>query len=227
MYAMNTYGAPGFLSQLAPQIVAEVQTATEIKKFTNNPAIIGQYVETSVRRFIRGYLSPIRVSTGGVIDESQTPGDYIPQLDTIAWIPGPVAAVFQIEDFGLVPRSSCLGVLEIKASAYGSAVDDLDQRTSPEFVEPLTPPLTAAELPFLKGRIFGLGVVSLLEQGQQGNSKLKQLRNEKRVSVIYRQDGDRLVPEEHDIYRLVNFLSALRLRASKREGVMAINLSEG
>ena len=118
---MASYGAPAFLNQLAAQIVAEIQTAIEIKKFTSNTAIIGQYVEASVRQFIRKYLSPIRISTGGVIDQDQTPGGYIPQLDTIAWIPGPVAAIFEVGDFGLVPRSSCLGILEIKSSAYSGA----------------------------------------------------------------------------------------------------------
>jgi hypothetical protein len=160
---MGSYGAPAFLNQLAAQIVAEIQTAAEIKRFTSNTAIIGQYVEASVRQFIRKYLSPIRVSTGGVIDQDQTPGGYIPQLDTIAWIPGPVAAIFEIGDFGLVPRSSCLGVLEIKSSAYGSAVDDLDERTSPAFVKPVTAPIAVAEWPLVNDRTFGLGVVSVYE----------------------------------------------------------------
>jgi hypothetical protein len=220
---MGSYGAPAFLNQLAAQIVAEIQTAVEIKRFTSNTAIIGQYVEASVRQFIRKYLSPIRVSTGGVIDQDQTPGGYIPQLDTIAWIPGPVAAIFEIGDFGLVPRSSCLGVLEIKSSAYGSAVDDLDKRTSLAFVKPVTAPIAVAESPLGDDRTFGLGVVSLLEEDQKGTSKLKELRTQDRVSVIYEQDGDKFLPQELDIYRLVNFLTVLRFRASKRDGQFAIN----
>jgi hypothetical protein len=139
---MASYGAPAFLKQLAPQIVAEIQKATEIRKFTNNADIVGKYVEASVRRFVRKYLAPIRVSTGGVIDENQTPGASIPKLDTIAWIPGPVAAVFEVGDFGLVPRSSCLGILEIKSSAYPKAVKELDKRTRPAFVTPLRLPLS-------------------------------------------------------------------------------------
>lgn len=221
--AGDPYEAPAFLSQLAPQIVAEIQTAKEIKKFTNNPAIIGQYVEASVRQFIRKYLAPIRVSTGGVIDQFQTPGGFIPQLDTIAWIPGPVAAVFEVGDFGLVPRSSCLGILEIKSSAYGSAVSDLEERTGPEFVRPLTAFLGEAESP-LGDRDFCLGVVSLLQKEQRGNPKLEELRQKERVSVIYEQVGNKLVPQEVDIYRLINFLTALRYRASKRDGQHAINL---
>jgi hypothetical protein len=221
---MAPYGAQAFLQQLAPQIVAEIQTAAEIKRFTSNTAIIGLYVEASVRQFIRKYLSPIRVSTGGVIDQDQTPGGYTPQLDTIAWIPGPVAAVFEIGDFGLVPRSSCLGILEIKSSGYANAVDELDERTKGSFVKPLTAHVASAEFPLLDDRVFGLGVVSLLEERQRGNSKLKELRAQERVSVIYEQDGDKFLPQEPDIYRLVNFLTVLRFRAAKRDGQIAINL---
>jgi len=48
---MVSYSSPSdFLKLVAKQIVAEIQTAEEIRKFTNNPAIVGQYVETSVRQ---------------------------------------------------------------------------------------------------------------------------------------------------------------------------------
>ncbi len=221
---MASYGAPDFLKLLAAQIVAEIQTAAEIKKFTNNTALIGQYVEASVRQFVRKYLSPIRVSTGGVIDQHQTPGGRIPQLDTIAWIPGPVAAVFEVGDFGLVPRSSCLGILEIKSSAYGDAVTELDERTSPAFVDPVTAPLVTTESDIPRKACFGLGVISLLQEDQRSNSKLKELRDQERVTVIYEQDGEKFVPQESDIYRLVNFLTILRFRASKRDGLLAVNL---
>ena len=226
---MASYGAPAFLNLLARQIVAEIQTAKEIKEFTNNTDIIGKYVETSVRRFVRKYLAPIRVSTGGVIDQDQTPGGPIPQLDTIAWIPGPVAAVFEVGDFGLVPRSSCLGILEIKSSAYPEGVDKLDERTSPEFVTPITGLLVPAEsaVPVLHDRrVFSLGVISLVEEGQRGNSKLRELQQQGRVAAIYAQDGGEFVPQGPDIYRLVNFLILLRLRASIRDGIHLANYVE-
>jgi hypothetical protein len=225
----SAYGAPAFLTLLASQIVAEIQTAAEIKKFTNNTALIGQYVEASVRQFVRKYLSPIRVSTGGVIDQDQTPGGYIPQLDMIAWIPGPVAAVFEVGDFGLVPRSSCLGILEIKSSAYSGAVDELETWTSPAFVHPVTAPLgPESEVALVSvlgvSRAFGLGVISLLRADQRGNSKLEELRKQERVAVMYEQVDDKFVPQQQDIYRLVNFLMILRFRASKRDGLFAIDL---
>jgi len=224
------YGARDFLKLLARQIVAEIQPAREIKEFTNNTAIVGQYVEASIRRFVRKNLAPIRVSTGGVIDQNQTRRGPIPQLDTIAWIPGPVAAVFEVEDFGLVPRSSCLGILEVKSSAY--AVDELEKRTSRAFVDPITASLEAPEsaIPRLRDRLrdrrgFGLGVISLLQEDQRGNSQLQELRRQERVAVIYEEDGDRFVEQGEDIYHLVNFLDLLRLRASMRQGLLGINLA--
>ena len=135
---MASYEPSAFLKQLAPQIIAELKPPTDLKEFTNNSDIVGDYVEAGVRQFVRRYLAPIRVSTGGVIDQAQSPGGHIDQLDTIAWIPGPVAAIFEIGDFGLVPRSSCLGILEIKSSAYTGAVDKLEERTSRTFVDPIT-----------------------------------------------------------------------------------------
>lgn len=222
---MASYGALPFLRQLAPQIVAEIQTAVQIKKFTNNTALIGQYVETNIRQFVRRYLSPIRVSTGGVIDQDQTPGAYIPQLDMIAWIPGPVAAIFEVGDFGLVPRSSCLGILEIKSSAYSDAVQNLEEKTDPLFVRPRTAAMIEAESLAFGDQIFGLGVVSLLQEDQKSSSKLKTLRDEQRVIVIYEQDGDKLIAQDTDIYKLVNFLNRLRSRAWRREGAASVNLS--
>lgn len=222
---MAPYGTAAFLEQLAPQIVAEIQTAAEIKKFTSNTEIVGQYVEASVRQFIRKYLAPIRVSTGGVIDQEQTPGAYIPQLDTIAWIPGPVSAIFEVGDFGLVPRSSCLGIIEVKSSGYSGAIDDLELRTAPEFVKPLTAELRGdTELRDLGDRVFALGVISLLQNDQKGSLKLKELRDQERISVIYEQDGDRFISQQADIYRLINFLAALRYRAAQRAGLFAICL---
>jgi hypothetical protein len=223
---MSPYEAREFLRLLAPQIVAEIETAEQIKEFTNNTDIIGAYVEASVRRFIRNYLAPIRVSTGGVIDQNQTPREHIPQLDIIAWIPGPVAAVFEVGDFGLVPRSSCLGLLEIKSSAYPKGVKDLDERTDPAFFTPVTEPLTELESRTLalNNQPLGLslGVISLLKKGQRRTSKLEELRQQNRVAVIYAQVGDEFVPQGRDIYRLINFLTKLRLRASLRDGLTFI-----
>jgi hypothetical protein len=76
------------------------------------------------------------------------------------------------------------------------------------------------------GRSFSLGVISLLKEDQHGSSKLQELRQQERVAVIYAQDGDKFVPQDRDIYRLINFLTILRFRASAREGLLFINYVE-
>jgi len=93
----------------------------------------------------------------------------------------------------------------------------------PHSLNQLQRPYALAESPALGDWTFGLGVVSLLQEDQRSNSDLKELRKQERVSVIYEQNGDKFVPQELDIYRLVNFLTILRFRASKREGLIAIN----
>lgn len=226
---MAQYGASAFLKQLAPQIVAELKPPKELKTFTNNSDIIGDYVEAGVRQFVRKYLSPIRVSTGGVIDQNQSPGGHIDQLDTIAWIPGPVAAVFEFGDFGLVPRSSCLGILEIKSSAYSGAVEKLEERTRKTFVDPITADLDERGMEgelqgWFSTRCFGMGIVSFLQENQRGNAQLKELRDADRVAVIFEEDGEESKPQVDDIYRFLNFLAILRFRASKRDGRVGINL---
>jgi hypothetical protein len=40
--------------------------------------------------------------------------------------------------------------------------------------------------------------------------------------VIYDQKGDTFEPQSRDIYRLINFLMALRYRASARDGLAFI-----
>ncbi len=83
---MPTYTPSKFLHQLAPHILADLQPPQALKQFTSNSDVVGAYIEAGVRKFVRTYLSPIRVSTGAVIDQAQSPGSKIPQLDTIAWI---------------------------------------------------------------------------------------------------------------------------------------------
>ncbi len=86
---MAPYDPKTFLEQLAPHILAELKPPEDLKKFTRNSDVVGHYVEASVRQLVRRYLAPIRVCTGAVIDQAQSPGsEKIPQLDTIAWIPG-------------------------------------------------------------------------------------------------------------------------------------------
>ena len=231
---MTAWDPKAFLDELAPQILAELKPPTNLKKFTRNSAIVGDYVEAGVRRLVRRYLVPIRVSKGAVIDQGQEPGSKtIPQLDTVAWIPGPVSAVFEIDDFAIVPRSSCLGILEIKSSAYPHAVTSLEERTDPTFAGPLTASIddTGGYEGNLNGYVgsggcFAMGVVSILLKNQAGNPNILKLREDGRIVVLFEEgeEEDTFVPHNQDIYRLIHFLGLLRLRAALRDGRVGINM---
>jgi len=209
---MTPYDPADFLKQLAPNILAELTPPTELKRFTTNPALVGAYVEAGVRQFVRRYLAPIRVCTGAVIDQKQTPGSIsIPQIDTIAWVPQPVSAVFEIGEFAVIPRSSSLGILEVKSSAYD--VNKLEEQTDPERIKSLT--AEPVETETTKGSIFGMGIVSVLQKNQS-NGTLEDLRVANRVVVLFHEHDEGYEPQVEDIYRLVNFLAALRMRAAER-----------
>jgi hypothetical protein len=70
-----------------------------------------------------------------------------------------------------------------------------------------------------------MGVVSLLQENQRSSTKLAELRRTGRVSVLFEEDGDDSIPQQEDIYRLVNFLAVLRFRAVVRDGRIGINMN--
>ena len=210
-----------FLEALAPHLLAELRPPSEFARFTRNSAVVGAYVESAVRQLIVRYVAPLRVSTGAVIDQSNKPFDpRLPQLDTIIWAPSPAPAVFQVGEFALVPRSSSFGVLEVKSSAYD--IDSLDKRLGPTLIRKLT----ADPLPeesCLGHFSAALGVVCV-RLANQSRSKLDRMRNAERVVVLFDQVGRQYVPRTKDIYRLVNFLAAIRLRGRVHEGQLTIDL---
>jgi hypothetical protein len=106
-----------FLERLARPLLAELASVNSLKEFTTNSDVIGAHAEAVVRRLVARTVHPLRVSTGTVIDVGIPPGDTL-QFDTIVWFPLPVAAVFEIDNFGVVTRGSTMALLEIKRSVY-------------------------------------------------------------------------------------------------------------
>jgi hypothetical protein len=128
-----------------------------------------------------------------------------------------VPAVFAAGEFAMVPRSSSFGVLEVKSSAYDIA--KLDKRLAPGLLRRLV----AARLQGEPKPVLGMGVVCV-RLANQSARKLARMRNAGSVVVLFDQVGDRYVPRVKDIYRLVNFLAAVRLRARFHQGLVNINL---
>jgi hypothetical protein len=216
------HGPADFLKLLAPQILAELRPPTEIKRFTRNPAVVGAYIETAVREFVRRQVQPLRVATGAVIDQDNIPGDVkLPQIDTIVWAPSPVPAVFQVGEFGLVPRRSAFGILEIKSSAYD--IPALDKTLAAAVIKRATADHLPGEEEFMHGAAPGLGVVCLRAKGQSAK-KLEGMTHRERVVVLFEEAGDKIVPRPAEVYRLVNFLGLLRMRGRLHEGQVQINI---
>src|ERR1700704_171401 len=93
-----------YLTNVAAQLVHELQPVLQIKEVTSNSELLGMYAEASLRRLVQRVVHPMRVSTGAVLDYPMP--DQLRQIDIVIWAPFPAPAVFEVEDFALVPRSS-------------------------------------------------------------------------------------------------------------------------
>jgi hypothetical protein len=124
------------------------------------------------------------------------------QIDIIIWAPFPAPALFDVEGFGLVPKSSAFGVIEVKRSNY-SGVDeqlegfmaDVDARKI--VAEPGGP---IADY----GRSPGIGVICVLEE--KPSARLQSLIDGDKVVAIFERTGDTARVRPRDVLVLVNFL---------------------
>jgi hypothetical protein len=219
--AKSSFDVQTFLEAIAPQVLAELRPPAELKTFTTNPAVVGGYVEGAVRALVKRYVFPLRVATGAVVDQRNIPGAKdLPQIDTIVWTPSPVPAIFAAGEFAVVPRSSAMGVLEVKSSAYD--VRALDDALDPARVAKVTadPPQGDETLRHV---VPALGVVCVRQEGQ-GSPLLEDLRRTDRVVVLFEEQKGSFAPQPADIYKLLNFLASLRLKAHHLEGRVRIRV---
>jgi hypothetical protein len=200
-----------FSSLVAEQLVHEMEPVLHIKRFTENSALLGAYAEATVRRLTRRIVHPMRVSTGAVLDHPMP--EKLRQLDLIIWAAFPAPALFEIDDFALVPRSSAFGAVEIKRSNYKGVDESIE-----EFVAAVeTEPLLAAPMPQLGDTPPALlGVIPVLEQGP--SRRLTKLIDDKRAVAIFEQKVGGSVVRLKDVVQLVNFLNYVRWRFSIRLG---------
>jgi hypothetical protein len=148
----------------------------------------------------------MRICTGAVLDLPIP--NPLRQIDIIIWAPYPAPAIFEVEGFGLVPKSSAFGVLEVKRSNYGDAVDKLegflaDVEAKRIVAEPAGP------MEDYK-RSAGLGVISVLETAP--SSRLQALIEEEKVVAIFENFGDKPRVRTKDVLVLVNFLHYITWR---------------
>jgi hypothetical protein len=140
----------------------------------------------------------MRICTGAILDFPMP--EKLTQLDVIIWSPFPVPAVFESQGFGLVPRSSAFGVLEVKRSNYPDAISDLDE-FSRNIGSVFDPPHGAVD-DF--GRTNGMGVVSVLTQPPC--ARLQTLISEQKAVAIFDATGEVPTVRAADVLTLTNFL---------------------
>lgn len=150
--------------------------------------------------------SPMRVCTGAILDFP--PPSKLRQIDAIIWAPYPAPAILEADGFGLVPRSSAFGVLEVKRSNYSDVDDALEDFAST---------FTAAKPVMLLSDDYsiyatpGMGVVCVLET--KASKRLASLFDSQRaVAIIKAIDGREPEVCGEGILRLINFLGTVSWR---------------
>lgn len=221
-----------FLRALADQLTNELRPSESIHRFTTNPDVFGAYAEASLRSFVLKVVFPLRVCTGAVVSEQLcSEPDKVPQIDTIIWSPSPAPAVYTAGDFGLVPRGSVFGIMEIKRSAYAGVGSNLAERLDDNRVFSLVSDIGRgqheAQLLSDDRNVYplfpALGVV-VLRRPKQYDTELDRLCSTGRAVVLFEYRDQELVPNPTAIYRLVNFLAMTRQRARAMDGAELVNL---
>jgi hypothetical protein len=99
-----------------------------LKDLTTNSDIIGAYAENIVRKMIARIINFAKISTGSVVTVENVRDKNLAQIDTIIWIPNPLPAIFEANEFALVSKTSVLGILEIKNTNYTRAVKSIEDK---------------------------------------------------------------------------------------------------
>ena len=223
-----SYDWSEFLEKIAEQIAQGLIANSQIKHFVTNPDVIGAYAEASVRELIRNIVSPVRVCTGAVIDpELCEDPRTVPQIDTIIWSPSPAPAIFNAGDFGLVPRSSAFGLLEIKRSCYqgvGTALEHSLNR-APDLVADIARYHATETVGTSEYWPVALGVICLREHSQR-DATVEALEHEGRVVTLISADSDgTYTPKADGILKLLNFLIQRRKLAKDTDGSSLVNVT--
>jgi hypothetical protein len=195
-----------YLDTIAAQLVNELRPILSIKAVTANTDLLGKYTEAAVRSLVHRIVHPLRVCTGAVIDHPMPAS--LRQIDLILLAPFPTPAIFEVEGFGLVPRNSTFGVLEVKRSNY-SGVDDklagfLEDVEERKIVSPPRGPRRDFEV------FPGISVICVLDQAP--SAKLRSLLKGGRVVAIFEKEGETTKVRPRDVIALVNFLHSITWR---------------
>jgi hypothetical protein len=187
-----------YLQQFVGHLTQELEPIVKVKEVTTNTALLGHFAEAALRRLIRRIAHPMQVSTGAILDYPMPA--KLRQLDMILWAPFPAPAIFEVEGFALVPRSSAFGVLELKLSNYPTGVTELEKfvQTAPTLVGNHPTRWNDDTTNAVKGVI---GVID-----RKISKRLAKLLAAKKVCAIFERQGAEVVLRHNDVIELVNFI---------------------
>jgi len=196
-----------YLKRIAQQLVHELEPVMTMKEMTRNSDLLGAYAEAAVRSLVHRIVSPMRVSTGAVLDYPEA--EQLSQIDIIIWMPHPAPAIYEVERFGMVPRSSAFGVLEVKRSNYSGIEDKFDRLMQGARDRKI---VSDRGVNLIDDRLPALNVVTVLEKG--ASKRLNQMLDDVSAVAIVDATGDKPTIRARDVYVLVNFLSYIVWRYS-------------
>lgn len=194
---------------IAEPLSHELQLILNMKQVTRNTVLLGSHTEALVRRLSRRVVDPLlRVSTGSVIDYPLA--DSLPQIDVILWAPHPAPTVYEVDDFGLVPRSSAFGVVEIKRSNYSGVDHELE-----DFIKEA--PNLVYDGQEVDSQGHAMGIVSVLEEKPSG--LLQSLIDRKTVAAFFERNESGVNVRTDDVLNFINFLHRIK-RSYQRTATM-------
>jgi hypothetical protein len=114
-----------FWKLYAESFIFPLKSNELLSRFTANPNVTGLYAEAWIRSMAKNMIPHLRVSNGAVIRSSDQTRDLksIPQCDLIIWDPSELPALFEQDDFALVPTQCVHAIIEIKRTC--SKIEDL------------------------------------------------------------------------------------------------------
>jgi hypothetical protein len=156
-------------------------------------------------------FQPLQVCRGGILDYPQK---KLAQADVIIWSPHPAPPIFNIERFGLVPRSSAFGTVEVKKSNYSGVDTELDK-----FVSNIERQREKSEASGIPSNFptRALGVMAALNK--RPSRRLRQLMEEKKVVAIFDLRTGQKKVRVRDVVVLINFLYTVMWSAWKHHSL--------
>lgn len=185
-----------YFERLSAQFVKEISTPNEFKKFVKNSDLIGKYIESAVRLFIKKIISNGKVSTGGVISHEKPIAEN--QIDVIIWKPNPFPALFDSENFAIVPRNSVFGIIEIKSSNYSGVKDKVEKFCKDKKFKSLVKKNNQNNV----NRLFS--IICLYDNAK--NDGIKELIDNEECIVLFNLINNEAVPNTNGIIKLIKFL---------------------